>query len=115
MATITATDMTGLGAKDVTETTLTASDTFTYNSSKRQVLVLNNGTGGPLTVNIDGDGGTTVPVRGLGNVDVSGGYDIGPIADGEIKAIQLDTISKYLQGTIAVTGGTDIVAQLLEF
>lgn len=115
MATIAATDMTGAGAKAVTVTTMTASDTFTYDATKRPILVLNNVSGGALTPNIDGDGGTTVNVSGVGSVDVSGGYTFASIADGDVVAVQLNSISAYLQGTITVTGGTGIEASLLEF
>ena len=115
MATIAATDMRGYGEKAVTVTTLTASDTFTYNSGKRPVLILNNVTAGALTVNIDGDGASTVSVAGAGSFDISTGYDTGSIAAGDVVAIPLDSIRQYLQGTIAVTGGSGIEASLLEF
>lgn len=115
MATVTATSMQGLGARVVTRTTLTASDTFTYNANARAVLILDNVTAGALTVTIDGNGGTTVPVAGIGNIDVSAGFSTGSIAAGACVAIPLDAIAYYLQGTIAVTGGTGIKATLLEF
>lgn len=116
MGTIAATSMTGSGDRELTWTTLTSSDTFTYNSARNPVLILRNDTGGALTVNIDGAGATTLSVAGLGNaVDVSGGFDTAEIANGETYAIPLDTISVYLAGTIAVTGGTNIEAALLEF
>lgn len=117
MADIPATSMTGSGTRVVTVTTLGASDTFTYNPSKEPILVLNNVTAGALTVLIDGDGATTVPVKGVGSVDVSGGYDDNatPIGIGATVAIPLASISGYLLGVIAVTGGTGIEATLLEF
>lgn len=115
MATIAATSMTGYGAREVTVTTLTASDTFVFNDSRNPVLVLNNVSGGPLTVTIDGDGATTVGVPGAGTFDISGGYSTGVIADGEVFAIPLRSISRYLAGVIAVTGGAGIEASLLEF
>ena len=115
MATIVATDMTGSGEREVTFTTLTASDTFTYNESKNPVLVIYNDTGAPITPNIDGSGATTVLVAGIGSVDVSGGYEFGSIADGEYFAIPLKTINKYLSGTIAMTGGDAAECALLEF
>ena len=111
MATITPTSMSGSGSREVNVTTLGASDTFTYVPGS--TLILNNVTGGALTPNIDGDGATTVPVRGIGAVDVSGGYDVPSIGAGESAAIPLDTIAKYLQGDIAVTGADGIEAQLL--
>lgn len=115
MATLTATDMTGSGVRTITDNTLTSSDTFTYTPTKSPVLILENDTGGALTVTIDGDGGTTVPVAGIGDVSVASGYSTGSIANGTHVAIPLNSISKYLQGTIAMTGGTGIIAKLLEF
>lgn len=115
MATLTATDMTGSGVRDITDNTLTSSDTFTYTASKNPVLILENDTGGALTVTIDGGDGTTIPVAGIGDVDVSGGYSTGSIADGTHVAIPLNSISHYLKGTIEITGGTGIIAKLLEF
>lgn len=114
MATIAPTTMTS-GRVTITETTLTSSDTFTYVPNRRQVLVLKNGTGGTLTVTIDGAGATTVPVPGVGSVDISGGFSTGAIAAGALVAIQLDSISEYLKGVIEVTGGTGISASLLTF
>lgn len=115
MATIVATSMQGTGARTVTRTTLTASDTFTYNADRNPVLELDNVTAGPLTVIIDGAGSSTVPVAGVGPVDVSGGYSTGAIAAGAKVAIPLNSISAYLRGVIAVTGGSGISASLLEF
>jgi hypothetical protein len=115
MATIAATSMNGQGARTVTRTTLTSSDTFTYNASRSPVLILDNVTGGALTPNIDGAAGTTVPVAGVGSVSVASGLTLSSIAAGAQVAIPLATIEKYLQGVIAVTGGTGIKATLLEF
>ena len=115
MATITPTNMTGSGTRAVALTTLTASDTFVFNPDRDPVLVLRNITAGALTVTIDGAGGTTVPVAGVGNVSVATGYSTGAIAAGVEHAIPLNSISAYLQGTIAVAGGTGISASLLEF
>lgn len=115
MATIAATSMTGSGSRAITKTTLTASDTFVYNADRNPVLVLNNITAGALTVTIDGAGGTAIPVAGVGSISVAAGYSTASIAAGVMHAIPLNTISAYLQGTIAVTGGTGIAASLLEF
>lgn len=115
MATLTATDMRGVGAVAVTENTLTASDTFTYRRNRDPLLVLINGTAGALTVTIDGNGGTSVAKPGVGSIDVSGGFSTPEIAVGEEYAIRLNSIYEYLQGTIAVTGGTGITAYLMEF
>ena len=115
MATITSTSMGGSGARTATETTLDgSSDTFTYRSGRDAVLILRNPTAGGITAVIDGDGAGTVPVSGVGNVDISSGYSTGSIAAGAVAAIPLDTIAKYLAGTIAITGGTGLIAPLLE-
>lgn len=116
MATIAKTNMQGFGQRTLTETTLTGTaDTFVFVTARNPVLVLRNATGGALTPTIDGAGGTTVPVAGVGNVDVSGGYAVGSIAAGAVKAIPLNTISAFLQGAIAITGGTGLVASIMEF
>lgn len=116
MPAITATDMTAVGAVDVTITTLDGStDTLTYNPGKAPVLVLNNVTAGSLSPVIDGDGATTHVCAGVGTVDVSGGFAVGSIAAGDSVAIRLKSVEAYLKGTIDITSGTGIEAQLLEF
>lgn len=115
MPAITATNMTGPLVRAVTETTLNGTDSFTYSADRRSVLVLRNPTAGALSPTIDGDGGTTVPVPGVGNVSVASGYAVGSISAGAAVAIPLDTIKEYLRGTIAITSGTGLVGSLLEF
>lgn len=115
MATIVATSMQGAGKRAVIVTTMTASDTLTYKAGQGQILILRNGTAGALTPIIDGAGATTIPVQGVGSVDVSAGYSVGAIAAGAEVAIPLDTIRAYLVGVIAITGGTGLSASLLEF
>ncbi len=51
MATIVSTDASGSGEALVTETTMTASDTFTYVAGGNQYLVLRNASAGALTPN----------------------------------------------------------------
>lgn len=115
MAAITATSMQGSGSRTVTRTTLGASDTMTYNASKTPVLILDNVTGGALTPNIDGAGGTTVPVAGVGDVSVASGLTLGSIAAGAEVAIPLESIKEYLKGVITITGASGIKATILEF
>ena len=112
MPAITKTTITA-GANTLTETTLDGSDSFEYDSSGREILTLHNDTGGALTPTIDGDGATTVKVGGVGDVDISSGFSVGSIADGAAVAIPLDSIKEYLAGTIAITGGTGLVATLM--
>lgn len=89
----------------VAPTALTGADTLVYKPAVNQVLYLYNTTASPVTITIDGDGGTTVSPPGLGGtVDVSAGYAIA-VAAGTVQAVQLRSISSFLQGTVAVTGG----------
>lgn len=114
MATIVETVGTGLGAVALTQTTLTGTDdTFTYREGTGQILILRNGTGGALSPVIDGAGGTTVGVNGLGVVSVASGYAVGSIAAAAAVSIPLDSINQYLKGAIAITTGTGLVASLL--
>ena len=114
MATIVATDVKGQREKVVVETTLTASDTFTYKANARQKLVLRNASAGALTPLITGADSTTVNVTGIGPVDVSTGFQMASIGVGAVVSIDTDSIKEYLKGTIEITGGTDIVATLME-
>ncbi len=112
MAAIAATSAKQNGDFLVTTTTLGASDTLTYLDGTKQLLVLANPTGGNITVTIDGDGGTTITPPGFGGtVSVSSGKSI-TVNAGTTKAVRLDTISAFLQGTVAVTGGSGLVASL---
>lgn len=111
MAAITATSMGGSGARVVSQTVLGASDTLPYQAG--DTLILINQSGGALTPNIDGAGGTTWAAPGLGNVSTTSGLTLASIANNAIVAIPLDTIVAYLQGVITITGGTGIIAILL--
>lgn len=115
MALIAASSITGSGQKPVAVTVLGASDTFVYNSATRAVLYLNNVTAGALTPLIDGDGATTQPCAGIGDIDVSAGLTLTSIGAGLTVAIPLDSINAYLKGTITITGADAIEASLLEF
>lgn len=94
-------------------TTLTASDTITFDPRKRQLLVLRNPTGGSLTLNIDGDGGTTVTFPGLPNVSVASGFSI-VVPASESRAVVLSTIAAYCQGVVTLTGASGLVVQLFD-
>lgn len=113
MATITRTSYPTSGQATLTETTLNGTaDTFSYTSGKGWTLILRNPTGGPISPVIDGDGGTTVATPNLGTISVASGYAVGSIAAGAAVVINLDSISEYLKGTIAITSGSGLVATL---
>lgn len=114
MAAITATSIVPAGAVVVSRLTLGASDTMTYNPARKPILILDNVTAGALTPNIDGAGGSVVPVDGIGNISVAAGYSTPSIAAGACVAISLPTIKEYLKGVITITNGTGIKASILE-
>lgn len=111
MAAITAITVTENGSFTSAVTTLTASDTITFDSRRKQLLVARNATGGSLTLKIDGDGGTTVNKRGVGPVTVSGGYDI-VIPNNESRSVVLGSISDYCQGVVTLSGASGVTVQL---
>lgn len=113
MAAIASINAAQAGAFAAAITTLSADDTITFNASKKQLLVFRNTTGGSLTATIDGDGGTTVAVPGLGNVSVSGGLAI-VVAAGASVAVVLSTIRHYCQGVVHITGAANLTAQLFD-
>lgn len=116
MAVIAATDMQGPGERDIVWTTAGASDTFAFNKSKNPVLLINNGTAGAITPNIDGDGASAAyVVPGVGVVDLTAGYDVSEIAIGDIPAIPLVSIRGYLVGEITLTGADGAEIAILEF
>lgn len=93
--------------------TLTADDTITFNASRKQLLVLRNPTGGSLTATIDGTGGTTVNVPGLGSIDVSAGKGI-TVGAGLSRAVVLSQFSQYCQGVVHITGAAGMIVQLFD-
>lgn len=95
-------------------TTLSSSDTLTYDPSKKQLLVLRNTTAGSLTLTIDGDAGTSVGVPGVGSVSVSSGVNV-TVGAGASKSVMLSSISAYLQGVVTLTGASGMTAQLFNF
>ena len=94
--------------------TLTASDTLTYKPLGNQKLFIYNPTASPVVVTIDGNGGTTLPVTGIGGtIDVSAGKAITVPANDGVYVV-LKVIDAYLKGTVAVTGGTGLKAKIVE-
>lgn len=97
----------------ITSTTLGSSDTLVYASGTGQILHLRNTTAGSLTLNIDGSASTTIQPAGLGQtIDVSAGFNI-VLAAGAVKAVRLDTISAWLNGTVTLTGASGVFAHII--
>lgn len=117
MAVLNSTSLAGPGVRAVTELTLTASDTFTYDPGRPNgLLYLRNPTAGALSPTITGStASAAILVSGYGNVSAAAGYPLGSIAAGGARVIPLDTIRLYLEGNITITGGTGLVASFLQY
>lgn len=111
MAAITSIDAAQKGAFTAAISTLSADDTITIDSGKKQLLVLTNTTGGALTCTIDGDGGSTVQVDGIGSVSVASGLAIA-VPAGESRGVVLSTVRHYCQGVVHLLGAATLKAQL---
>ena len=73
-------------------------------------LVFESSEVGSLTINVIGDGVTTVPCAGYGSVDVSSGFDV-TLGAGSTVVVPLKTISAFLGAnknnvTLTITGST---------
>lgn len=101
------------GAFSALLSTLSADDTITFTPSRKQLLVVNNGTAGSLTATLDGAAGTTVNAPGIGPVSVAAGYAI-VVPAGESKAVILGTVSAYCQGVVHLLGGAGLEVQLFD-
>lgn len=119
MATLNPTNMSASGSHAITKLTLGASDSFTYNKTKNQKLIINNITVGALTPNIVGSApSSSYPVPGAGNKDLSGGYDFAAAIAADASAgIELNTVEHFLagSGTVTITNADGAEAMLLEF
>ena len=111
MAVIASTNLSGPGDRELNVTTLGESDTLTYTDGA--VLIINNVTVGTITPVITGADASTVPVPGVGEVDVSGGFTLSAILAGEQAVIPLNAIRNYLVGVTTVTAADGAEAALL--
>jgi len=78
--------------------------------STRQTLTIENNEVGAITVNLLGDGQTSINCPGYGAIDVSGGKDF-VVAAGATVVVNTNVISGYLGANgnnvvVAVTGST---------
>jgi len=102
----------GVGSRPTVPTVATESDTFLFQKGRRQLLLLNNVTAAPLTVNIVGASASELNVPGYGPVDVSLGYNVELEAEASV-VIPLDSISAYLAGAEVTITGADAAELLL--
>lgn len=73
-------------------------------------LVFENNEAVPLTINLLGDGVTTINCSGYGDVTVSAGFDV-VVAAGDTVVVSLNTVNAFLGAqknnvTLTVTGST---------
>lgn len=111
MAAITAINANVNGSFTAGIVTLSADDTFTYDTTKKQLLLFHNTTGGSLTATIDGDGVSTVNLPGAPGLNLAGGYAV-VVPAGESRGVILSSISAYLAGVPHITGAATLQAQL---
>ena len=112
MATIAITKRVTTGAYQTTTTAMTASDTLVYTQGATQELELMNPTASAVTLTINGSTVNTVYVAGYGTVSTSAGKTVAVPANSTVR-LPLDAIAQYLGGTIALTGGTGLIATFI--
>ena len=102
----------GIGVFAAAETALSASNTITFDAGRKQLLTLRNTTASPVVVTLDGNGGTTVAVDGIGSVSVAAGLAITVPASNSVGVV-LSTVRQYCQGVVFLTGGTGVSARVI--
>jgi uncharacterized membrane protein YoaK (UPF0700 family) len=95
-------------------TVMASGDTITFTRGTGQWLHLRNITGGSLSPVITGSAASSsFGVDGLKPVDTSTGFAVGAIAAAATRAIYLDDIWPYLQGTISITANVGMEAYVV--
>jgi hypothetical protein len=95
-------------------TALEYADPLTYKHRRKQILILENTTGGSLTATIFGtEAVETYPDRLGKAIPLTAGYPI-TVAAGSSKAIDLESIADYFVGPTLVVGATGLTAFLIE-
>lgn len=105
MATIASTNINQDGSFAATVSTLTASDTITYQPN--QYILLQNDTVGSLTALIDGDGATSQQVAGIGSVDTSSGVSV-VVPAGSTKILNVNSRSAFFKGVVTISGAAGL-------
>ena len=113
MAALTATTLQGGGSRAVTENTLTSSDTFTIDHGKRAFLILYNNTGSTITATLSsGLSNFSIPGAMI-TVNASTNFTVAVLA-GEWAIVNLTESYRLVDGTVTITGGTDLRAFLFK-
>jgi len=102
------------GAVNVTRTTLSASDSLTFQQGSDQILLLYNTTASPVVVTLTGTAPVSLNPDGFGGtISTAGGKAVTVPASGS-TLLELDDIWAFLAGTgaVTVTGGTGLTAHL---
>lgn len=113
MPVITVQDVRNTTESALTQTTLDgATDTFTFNNGKSQLLILTNTTGAPVAVTMVGDGAAANFVcNGYGQNAVD------PVAitvgANAVHTQYLNAVGNILKGVTTITNGTGLTAALI--
>lgn len=98
----------------ITPTVMASGDTLSYVRGTGQWLHLRNVTGGSLTPVLTGSlAPSSYAVDGAAPINTSTGWSIGAMAAGTTRAIRLDDIWPYLQGTVTITGNAGMEAYVV--
>lgn len=94
----------------VPATTITGVVSLAYRRGIGQVLVIKNESASSINPVITGRQAGDLTVEGLGEIDLSGGFDVGAIAAGATVAVKLDNVRRWLTGQVELSGAVGAVA-----
>lgn len=101
------------GWQTATQNTLTASDTFTFNNSLQQRIIVTNGTGSDVTLNLDGAGAAAFNVEGYGELDPTAGLNV-TIPNNQSRVLRANSRGRFLTGEVTMTGASGATCFILE-
>ena len=99
----------------IAETVLGASDTLAFRRDQNMILMLRNNSGGALTPKLDGSDDTSVFVPGIGFVSIANGYTLPSVANGDVVAVNIDSIKEFCKGTLTITGADAMTATCIRY
>lgn len=101
----------------LTPITLGASNTLVYKGAKKQLLLIQNGSGASVTATLDGSlAPDTIPVPGTGGTYNSAAGAVFTIAAGAIMCVPLGTYRALMKGNVTLTlsSATSVSGFLIE-